>query len=48
MLFSPILNIFRRKENRVFIKKGKNIVPLPVEPKYPTNPVVANPIVLPE
>lgn len=30
-LFSPILNLFRRKENKVFVRKGRNIVPLPTE-----------------
>jgi hypothetical protein len=45
-LFSPVLNLFRRKENKVFIKKGKNIVPLPTDPQNAQNqlPVEVNPV----
>jgi hypothetical protein len=47
MLFSPVFNLFRRKENKVFIKKGKNIVPLPTDPQNTQNqlPVEVKPIV---
>lgn len=48
-LFSPILNVFRRKENRVFFKKGKNIVPLPVDSSNDQEhlPTGENPIIVP-
>ena len=50
MLFSPIFNLFRRKENKVFIKKGKNIVPLPSDTQNTQNqlPVEVNPVVQPK
>ena len=45
-LFSPILNVFRRKENKVFVRKGRNVVPLPAEnkPNTPEMPIEIEPV----